>query len=75
MWKNEKQFFHTSLQNAAAFRTVPTGPTTAINPQKDTNKNGTLHLLPKPDIFICYRHRIQERKAPQLKEATMKTIG
>jgi hypothetical protein len=36
-----------------AFRTVPTGSTTV----KLTNKNRTLHLLPKPDIFTCYRQR------------------
>jgi len=32
LWKNKKQFFHTSLQNAAAFRPVPTG-SAAGNPQ------------------------------------------
>jgi len=45
VWKNKKQFFHTSLQNAAAFRTVPTG-SAAVNQQN--NKTGQI---------ICYKNR------------------
>jgi hypothetical protein len=47
--EKQKQFFHTSLQNPAGFRTVPTGSTTVTHKQQ----NRTLHLLQKPDIFIC----------------------
>jgi len=54
LWKNKEQFFHSILQNAAAFRTVSTGPA-AIKQQTnkttkpDTSlatKTGHFHLLP-----------------------------
>jgi hypothetical protein len=54
LWKNKEQFSHSTLQNAAAFRTVSTGPA-AINQQTnkttkpDTSlatKTGHFHLLP-----------------------------
>ena len=43
--KTKTSFFHTSLQNAAAFRTVPTG-SAAVNQQN--NKTGQI---------ICYKNR------------------
>ena len=42
-----------SVQNPAGFHTLSTG-TAAVNL---TNQNRTDHLLQKPDIFICYRHK------------------
>jgi hypothetical protein len=51
LWKNKEQFSHSILQNAAAFRTVPTGHA-AVNQQTtkpDTSlatKTGHFHLLP-----------------------------
>src|SRR5262245_37565635 len=38
-------------QRTLGFPTFFTGPTA----MKSTNENRTLHLLQKPDIFICYR--------------------
>jgi hypothetical protein len=54
--KLKNKFFHRGLQNPAGFRTVSTGSAT-INLKQ---QNRTLHLLQKPDTFICYRH---ERKS------------
>jgi hypothetical protein len=42
-----------TLQNPAGFRTVFTG-SAGINLKQ---QNRTNHLLQKPDIFSCYRHR------------------
>jgi hypothetical protein len=48
--EKQKQFFHTSLQNAAAFRTVPTG-SAAVNQQTTkpdrsfATKTGHFYLL------------------------------
>jgi len=49
--KTKTSFFHTSLQNAAAFRTVPTG-SAAVNPQTTkpdrsfATETGHFDLLP-----------------------------
>jgi len=53
---------HSGLEKPAGFPTVPTGPT-AVN-QQTTNR--TLHLLQKPDIFICYRQKKTVRDYLQL---------
>src|SRR5437867_1106207 len=54
MWKNKVQFFHTSLQNAwGRFAPFPQASPPSIHKQQ----NRTFHLLQKPDISICYRHK------------------
>ena len=50
------QFLSTAAwKSLLAFHTVPTGPA-AVN-QQTTNR--TDHLLQKPDIFTCYRHKFE----------------
>jgi len=54
--KTKTSFFHTSLQNAAAFRTVPTG-SAAVNPQTTkpdrsfATETGHFDLLPTSQIL------------------------
>ena len=51
---SELQFLSTAAwKSLLAFHTVSTG-TAAMNLKQ---QNRTDHLLQKPDIFICYRHR------------------
>jgi len=51
---SELQFLSTAAwKSLLAFHTVSTG-TAAMNLKQ---QNRTFHLLQKPDIFICYRHR------------------
>jgi hypothetical protein len=52
--EKQRTVFPQQLAKRFAFRTVFTGPT-AVKPAKQQNR--TFHLLQKPDIFICYRHR------------------
>ena len=50
---SDLQFLPTAAwKSLLAFHTVSTGPAAVIHKQQ----NRTLHLLQKPDIFICYRH-------------------
>ena len=58
--KTKTSFFHTSLQNAAAFRTVPTG-SAAVNPQTTkpdrsfATETGHFDLLPTRGARILPR--------------------
>ena len=54
---SDLQFLPTAAwKSLLAFHTVSTGPAAVIHKQQ----NRTLHLLQKPDIFICYRQHRRE---------------